>query len=49
MGVGLCETPAVSEEPSTRVPTWHRLLGSWWLLAVVVLAVYLASPVRNAT
>jgi len=39
----------VSEEPSTRVPTWHRLLGSWWLLAVVVLAVYLASPVRNAT
>ena len=49
LGLGLCETPAVSEEPSTRVPTWHRLLGSWWLLAVVVLAVYLASPVRNAT
>ena len=26
-----------------------RILGSWWLLAVVVLAVYLLSPVRDAT
>lgn len=30
-------------------PTWQRVLGSWWLLAAVVLAVYLLSPVRDAT
>ena len=32
-----------------HVPAWRRVLGSWWLLAVVVLATYLLSPVRDAT
>lgn len=30
-------------------PGWRRVLGSWWLLAIVVLGVYLLSPVRDAT
>lgn len=30
-------------------PRWVLVAGSWWLLAAVVLAVFLLSPVRDAT
>jgi len=32
-----------------RPHRWVRVAGSWWLLALVVAAVYLLSPVRSAT
>lgn len=46
-GARLCETPRVNSEAAPRPLV--RVGGSWWFLALVVLAVYLASPVRFAT
>lgn len=44
----VCETPAVVEH-LTPDPRWQRVLGSWWVLALVVGAVFAVSPVRDAT
>lgn len=44
----MCETPAVAQEPSIG-PRWQRVLGAWWVVAFVVGAVFVLSPVRDAT
>ncbi len=44
----MCETPAVATELDP-VPRWQRVVGSWWVLAAVVLGVFVLSPVRDAT